>query len=694
MKKIIIILFILLLSVSAFAEDIFVDADCTAVTTYNVTADSCTGGSDRVYPTITTALAYMSGGDDIYLRGGTYQEGYIEIPLSKDGTAENYSSIQSYSGEWAIIDGQRTTSNGVVIGHKGFDNSVDIDYWKFERLEITGGGRDSVEMNCAGIWAGGKGIMIRYNYIHDNLSYTADENPGGLVGVMLEDATIEYNMFENNGSVIDTAHNAAHVVSFSDYSQLTSTRNEYTATNGFDGLYGTQNNTYRYNYFKDGVVGIKHKGTQLLSGRNEAGGHGWDDTYIDKGDKIHHNIFSNNSGESIYVDQDFCQVYQNIIDSPGSPNICVQYAYRTNLYKTSVYNNTLTSTTGRGIIHYGTRKWAFEELKHFSLDINNIIVGGQSGSPLGYQDILTVMPYQSTANPDEFDLTKYYGSYNLFYNPVTTASQIRMYNTSYNETTFEAQTKTHTPKETYVNLSSTGLFEGVTGSGQYKTVGTYIVEDTTTIENGGFGTAHPFLSGVAIPSFVGATNPSDNDWVAGVLDLNVAYLTDATGDPTWIEAGSTAPTVTLQSDFATAEDPTSYTGSFNVSAGRTAATIVSSNGFTVTCDDGDCTDEETEAFTVTGVTPIPVSDTIAVTDSSAGTGNATINITGTSEPVEGAYNNISIGDGIAVNGGINIGKGAIRIGSPVSTELTCTALLLEDGGSLLLEDGTSALLLE
>lgn len=155
---------------------------------------------------------------------------------------------------------------------------------------------------------------------------------------------------------------------------------------------------------------------------------------------------------------------------------------------------------------------------------------------------------------------------------------------------------------------------------------------------------------------------------------------------------STHPDVTLEADKQ-ATSPTSYTFEFSVEPGRTATTVVSSGGFTVTCTDGDCTDDETETGIVSGVTS-PTSDTLTVTDSSAETGNATINITLPPEPSNGAYSNISIGYGLAINGGISIGKGAIRIGSPSSTELTCAALLLEDGGALLLEDGTSALLLE
>ena len=50
--------------------------------------------------------------------------------------------------------------------------------------------------------------------------------------------------------------------------------------------------------------------------------------------------------------------------------------------------------------------------------------------------------------------------------------------------------------------------------------------------------------GVAsVAAYVGATNPSDDSWVAGVLALDASYMTSATNGstPTWIEGSTPTP---------------------------------------------------------------------------------------------------------------------------------------------------------
>ena len=88
----------------------------------------------------------------------------------------------------------------------------------------------------------------------------------------------------------------------------------------------------------------------------------------------------------------------------------------------------------------------------------------------------------------------------------------------------------------YTNTSITGLRAG------YKTNGDYVLEGSTTIANGGIGGNHPYFSGVTIPSYVGATNPDDNNWADGVLSLaNVTTLMNGgSGDPDWIEGGASS----------------------------------------------------------------------------------------------------------------------------------------------------------
>jgi len=59
------------------------------------------------------------------------------------------------------------------------------------------------------------------------------------------------------------------------------------------------------------------------------------------------------------------------------------------------------------------------------------------------------------------------------------------------------------------------LFKGDSGSEQYKTNGSFEVGGATTISNGGKAVSHPYLSGITIPPYIGATNPnkdSGSNW--------------------------------------------------------------------------------------------------------------------------------------------------------------------------------------
>ncbi len=94
----------------------------------------------------------------------------------------------------------------------------------------------------------------------------------------------------------------------------------------------------------------------------------------------------------------------------------------------------------------------------------------------------------------------------------------------------------------YTN-STTGLFNGGAGYLEYSISPTFIVSGAVTIADGGNGGAHPFLS-ETLPSYIGAENPDDNDWIEGLYGLaSVSYLTAiTTDDPIWIEGATTDTT--------------------------------------------------------------------------------------------------------------------------------------------------------
>ncbi|HEY5997807.1 MAG TPA: hypothetical protein VI078_00700 [bacterium] len=479
--------------------------------TYSVINRNSTGSNGNAYRTIKEAIAAMNGGDDIYIRGGTYREGYIEIPTSKNGTAGDWSSIQSYPGEWAILDGERAAQYGVVLGNYGYGDSAQLKYWRLERLELTGGGTRSgnATSTCAGFWGNGGPFHIRQCYIHDNLSYTYINNPSGLTGAEWKDSVVEYCFFRNNGSDGLLSGNCAHIAIYSDY--LHDTNAQY----GYDGVRGTRNNAFRYNYFEDGYVGIKHKSGQLLSGRNAGAGHGWNDNYVGQGDKIHHNIFRNLGKTAMYISQDFAQIYNNIVDTRGLP-ITVQYEpSRYVLYKVGTYNNTILNPAGAAITRYGKQYWAFEEAQYYGFDFNNLIVGGNSSAPYGQERIINVVP--DSSGVVQFGFSNYSDSHNYFYRPIS-AYLFRYFRTDFDAVGAGAQTLTRAPRVVYTNTGGGGL--NIAYENGYFTDGDHVLGTGVTLKTGGIGGVHPYLPDVRLPGYVGAIDPSDSRWVRQVLDLS------------------------------------------------------------------------------------------------------------------------------------------------------------------------------
>ncbi|MCH7727651.1 MAG: hypothetical protein IH991_14390, partial [Planctomycetes bacterium] len=64
--------------------------------------DENDGSKTAAWKTVAHALAQISAGDTLYLRGGTY---YEHVYCSVAGTADKPITIRSYPGELAVIDG-------------------------------------------------------------------------------------------------------------------------------------------------------------------------------------------------------------------------------------------------------------------------------------------------------------------------------------------------------------------------------------------------------------------------------------------------------------------------------------------------------------------------------------------------------------------------------------------------------------
>ena len=53
--------------------------------------------------------------------------------------------------------------------------------------------------------------------------------------------------------------------------------------------------------------------------------------------------------------------------------------------------------------------------------------------------------------------------------------------------------------------------QATSGANKFITLESHIIEGSTTIANGGIGGSHPYLSGITLPSYVGAVDPNDSE---------------------------------------------------------------------------------------------------------------------------------------------------------------------------------------
>ncbi len=218
--------------------------------------------------------------------------------------------------------------------------------------------------------------------------------------------------------------------------------------------------------------------------------------------------------------------------------------------------------TSAGIVRMGTEYdggWSFPENSELhGADWNNIIDGVDKEWPshndFDWGTITGLNAFYPRGSRDEHsspDFSEYFVSDNYMYRPDDPDQFVVNYPAVYYTLSeFEAQALTHIPRDQYSLAYDGGdlLYEDTSGADKYITRGAHVVEGAVTIADGGVGGNHPYLSGVTIPSYVGATDPSDistNHWVEGLLDdlTSTAWLrsmsTDRDGndDPDWI-AGS------------------------------------------------------------------------------------------------------------------------------------------------------------
>lgn len=501
------------------AANIYVDNTLASNITngkYSIANRNATGADGNAYVSIQAAVNSMAAGDDIFVRGGTYLEHDIYIPSSKSGTAANWSTLQSYSNEWAVINGQRQCSGSnvhAVLYNGGFahdGSEVFANYWLFERLEITGGGLAGASVApAAGIWWVKGPVTVRYCYIHDNLADNADENPAGFNGCSQQSVLLEYNYFKNNGSTTHEHGNSRNIC-------LTGST-EYSST-PFDENWYAKSNEIRFNLVDtSGDEGIATKASQwLTSVRN-----GTDMSRKTWGDKIHHNIVRNARYGAIFYQQDFAQIYNNIVTMSATAGeedwgIAVRRIRTPDVdtLHTVVYNNTLIGTDAAAIFNgydggSGTPAswWCYNNIIDKHVDDwarNEISVGTEVSS---------------------FPTTQLHIDRNYFFrgnNDYVLSVGFTDYTAPTSESAFPG-TDEFTRRTENANDP---LYVGTTGADQYKTRAAHVVEGTAkTIGTSGIGGAHPYLNGVQFPTYLGAADPNSNQWVDKVLSMtNVSVL--------------------------------------------------------------------------------------------------------------------------------------------------------------------------
>ena len=562
MKNIILILSFLVGSPPLWAANLYVDSTCAAGAAYDKSSRTQGAGSDVSYQTIQAAVNAMSGGDDIYVRGGTYDEQVTIVGQTKDGTAGNHSSLQSYPGEWAIIHPTSIPGGeyavGYIIRYGAPQNQ--FNHWTFERLGIT------CQVSQHGLCLGGSDILVRYCYFYEIYRTTSHgDNPSAIYAGPLRDSVIEYNYFYNNGYDADGTYelHSANGMNFeSDYAETTEHGMDLTKNIESNPGQSVTNfrgrNIIRYNL-------SVHTSAESNHGIYHDKAHQFLDTYIPViqpsnsayktwGTVIHHNI-SLGTRTSISAMTDFDQIYNNIVDG----RIEIQdAAYTVFQNGPVVYNNTIFNSGARGrILYHGGGVNGTEGVEGlypgYMYAYNNLLDNPTTGDQEKYFGVGN--GYMITGF-DRWSWDKFKADRNYIYRPTDTSTPVRILRdeAACTGTMSVADLNSCGGGTNWYKASSEGsdnLFSGESGADQYITRGDHVISGTATIANGGYNAAHPYLSGVTIPRYVGAVNPSDSDWVAGTLglatDSNEDGIPDnllsatAGSDPSWIEGSGSSP---------------------------------------------------------------------------------------------------------------------------------------------------------
>jgi hypothetical protein len=636
------ILFLLVIVFVSFSATRWVDSTLVSdITngTYSILNRDNSGNSGNAYNSVYAAVLGLSAGDTIQMRKGTYYECNIYIGRWTHGEASKYYTIMSYPGEWAIVDGKhdyRVTGKDTAL-YKGYifygtSNSGQQGYIRFQNFEITGGGFDTSDVRYN---ADGGGVVMRADflhfrgmYIHNNYGNMNNNNAGLRLEKGTANGVFEYNYFRANGDVkpdsSEGSTSSCNLMFFADYAyeKLVVLTNPGT---GF--ALALYKNDIHHNLFdsdaKNGyytITGYKQKGMQRLTGyvycdRDSVSDSLPNDNSLEAyGDKIHHNVFLNQP-LAIEVDQDYAQVYNNVIyrrlDSPYIQN-AIQgrdaNSDRRGPHRLCVYNNTIIGNNSYGILYHPVPQgWTGVVPIANCYIFNNIVDSAKTAYNFGKIGVRSDGVTASGGYP----VADIHIERNYYYRG-SNDSMALIHLTKYNNSELKIIGDTNY----YQTYDGANLLYTET----YKTVGTHALDiPGKTIADGGIGGSHPYLAGVTIPSYVGATDPADDKWVDTVLALS------GLGDD-----GFTDTTVLKSDTVSVIATPDSYhlfshfvkvsgTGNFSDSTNDTCKIVVTSDTVVLSAVFTDKPADELYIPTITSIIP----------DSCPVNGNKKIAINGT-----------------------------------------------------------------
>ncbi len=508
--------------------------------TYSAEKRSAGGKDGNAYKTIQDAVYAMLPGDTLLLRGGTFKESNISLGQSKTtqwwkGTPDKWYVIRSYPGEWAVVDGEHredVDEKGNPRAYTMFYARGDVGYIRLEYFEVRNGGpgvqsKDGRERTgmydkeidipgCASngfhFWTG-HDIVFDHMVIHDN--YGGASHLGG-AGLAIQNGSgaarnilVDHCWIYRNGW--SDGESGMGVRLFADYN--------HHKLDQVDLNTAMQKNEVRYSLLEKMQNGIYHKAQQFLcltpgpdihAGTNMAA--------KDKGDRHHHNIINDCVG-SLFVQQDFVQVYNNVISncgdaiSVGKPPAA---PYREPFHAV-VYNNTIINSRGGFVFHKGWKAAGCNYLPeamnyHPHLYLwNNLFIGKQFDTVTATRGPMRIMPrYTKEVG---IDMNTLHVDNNLLAATAVGLPVIRLGMTNYTFADYVAKGWA----TAMWDVSASPLQDG-----QGPTA--FLPKKDATIggkpfAQAGRGGNHPYLTNVKIPSYLGAVDPADSAWVKEVENL-------------------------------------------------------------------------------------------------------------------------------------------------------------------------------